>query len=103
MSTNVDLPRPLEETNDAEPPSKRIKLTSDPAHEDASSPSKIYDVDNLLPPSTSLLGSHVQDGYMFQGSEKDVGITEYISHDVSSIEGIIKQRCVSFQAGKTIN
>jgi hypothetical protein len=100
MSTNVDLSRPLEETNDTGPPSKRIKLIPDLAHEDASLPSKIYDVNNLLPPSTSLLGRHVQDGYMFQGSEKDVGITEYISHDVSSIEGIIKQRCVSFGAGR---
>ncbi|KAG8683944.1 hypothetical protein FRC08_013985, partial [Ceratobasidium sp. 394] len=96
MSAEAHASRPLDETTDAEPPSKRVKLASDPVPEVADSPSKNYDVDNLLPPSTALLGLQVQDGYVFQGSEKDVGITEYISHDVPSIEGIIKQRFTDF-------
>lgn len=94
MSANVDLSRPLDEANENEPPSKRVKLASESAVESNSSSTKTYDVSNLLPASTSLLRPQVQDDYMFQGSEKDVGITEYISHDVASIDGIIKQRYV---------
>ncbi|KAG8742340.1 hypothetical protein FRC10_001621 [Ceratobasidium sp. 414] len=96
MSAEAHASRPLDETSDVEPPSKRVKLASDSVPEAVDSLPKTYDVDNLLPPSTSLLGLQVQDGYVFQGSEKDVGITEYISHDVPSIEGIIKQRFTDF-------
>ena len=95
MSANIDLSRPLEEANENEPPSKRVKLASGPTVENENSPTKTYDVSNLLPASTSLLRPQIGDNYMFQGSEKDVGITEYISHDVASIDGIIKQRYVS--------
>lgn len=95
MSANVDLSRPLDEASENEPPSKRVKLASESAAENDNPATKTYDVSNLLPASTALLRPQVQDDYMFQGSEKDVGITEYISHDVASIDGIIKQRCVS--------
>ncbi|KAG8708995.1 hypothetical protein FRC09_000922 [Ceratobasidium sp. 395] len=96
MSAEVNTSRPLDETNDSEPPPKRAKLASAYSSETTDLPPKTYDVDNLLPPSTSLLGLQVHGSYMFQGSEKDVGITEYISHDIASIEGIIKQRFTDF-------
>ncbi|KAF8591414.1 pseudouridine synthase [Ramaria rubella] len=55
--------------------------------------------DDLLPPSRSLL-PHKRSGDIktneFRISEPDVGITEYISHDVRRIEGIIKQRFTDF-------
>jgi tRNA pseudouridine13 synthase len=96
MSLNIDSSRPPDEINDAEPPSKRVKLATDSDSQlSVSPPTKIYDVNNLLPPSISLLGRQTQDDYVFQGSEKDVGITEYISHAIPSIDGIIKQRSVS--------
>ncbi|CAE6429641.1 unnamed protein product [Rhizoctonia solani] len=97
MSLAADTPRPLEDANETEPPSKRVKLdiNSDPPSSDPI-PTKIYDVKNLLPPSITLLDRQVPDGYVFQGSEKDVGINEYISQDITSIEGIIKQRFTDF-------
>lgn len=53
--------------------------------------------DDLLPPSRSLLSSTVQEntGEEFHLSELDVGISQYISHDMPPIHGIIKQRCVT--------
>ncbi|CAE6473498.1 unnamed protein product [Rhizoctonia solani] len=97
MSLSTDMPRPIEDANDTEPPSKRMKLdvNSDPEPSNAL-PAKTYDVKNLLPPSTALLGRQVLDDYMFQGLERDVGINEYISYDITSIEGIIKQRFTDF-------
>ncbi|KAF8760163.1 tRNA pseudouridine synthase D [Rhizoctonia solani] len=78
-------------------PLKRMKLhiDSDPGPLDTVS-NKTYDVKNLLPPSTTLLGRQALNDYVFQGSEKDVGINEYISCDITSIEGIIKQRFTDF-------
>ncbi|KAJ1308838.1 hypothetical protein OPQ81_004526 [Rhizoctonia solani] len=97
MSLAPDTSRPLEDENDTEPPPKRVKLDT---NSDSQLPgpvaTKIYDVKNLLPPSITLLGRQIPDNYVFQGSEKDVGITEYISHDITSIEGIIKQRFTDF-------
>jgi hypothetical protein len=88
------MPRPIDNENDTEPPSKRVKLDTDcDPHQSNSIPAKSYDVKNLLPPSTTLLGRQIPEDYVFQGLEKDVGINEYISHDITSIEGIIKQRC----------
>jgi tRNA pseudouridine13 synthase len=56
-----------------------------------------YIVEDLLPPSRSLLSS--QDLYERPADrvnftmEADVGITEYVGRDVPPIQGIIKQRC----------
>ncbi|CAE6491897.1 unnamed protein product [Rhizoctonia solani] len=92
-----DVPRSLEDAKDTEPPSKRVKLDIDSHLQspDATT-TKIYDVKNLLPPSITLLGHQISEDYVFQGSERDVGINEYISHDITSIEGIIKQRFTDF-------
>ncbi|CAE6360957.1 unnamed protein product [Rhizoctonia solani] len=97
MSLSPDMPRPIDNENDTEPPSKRVKLDTDcDPHQSNSIPAKSYDVKNLLPPSTTLLGRQIPEDYVFQGLEKDVGINEYISHDITSIEGIIKQRFTDF-------
>lgn len=52
--------------------------------------------ESLLPPSHSLLNAPPPvfgpDGAMQRIMETDVGISEYIGHDVPAIEGIIKQR-----------
>ena len=52
--------------------------------------------ESLLPPSHTLLGApppvYTEDGSMQRIMETDVGISEYIGHDVPKIEGIIKQR-----------
>ena len=48
----------------------------------------------ILPPSHALLGtppSFGEDGSL-RIKETDVGISEYVGHDVPRIEGIIKQR-----------
>lgn len=48
----------------------------------------------VLPPSHSFLGtvaSYAEDGSL-RIKETDVGISEYVGHDVPRIEGIIKQR-----------
>ncbi|GJJ07479.1 hypothetical protein Clacol_001681 [Clathrus columnatus] len=54
--------------------------------------------DNILPPSRSLFPPVITQnvGEDFHLSEVDVGITEYISSDSSSIHGIIKQRFTDF-------
>ena len=52
--------------------------------------------ESLLPPSHALLNAsppvYGPDGAMQQIMETDVGISEYVGHDVPKIEGIIKQR-----------
>ncbi|KEP53803.1 tRNA pseudouridine synthase [Rhizoctonia solani 123E] len=96
MSLAADTYRPLEDAKDTEPPSKRVKLDVDSDLHPPEVTPKIYDVKNLLPPSITLLGRQIPEDYVFQGSEKDVGITEYISHDITSVEGIIKQRFTDF-------
>jgi hypothetical protein len=60
------------------------------------SPTGKYILEDLLPPSRSLLGfteTKFEDG-VHRTLEVDVGISQYISKDVASIEGIIKQRYV---------
>ena len=53
-------------------------------------------VESLLPPSHALLGApspvYTPDGSMQRIMETDVGISEYVGHDVPQIQGIIKQR-----------
>ena len=53
--------------------------------------------ESLLPPSHTLLNAPPPvfgpDGSMQQIMETDVGISEYVGHDVPKIGGIIKQRC----------
>jgi hypothetical protein len=52
--------------------------------------------ESLLPPSHALLNApspvYTDDGSMQRIMETDVGISEYIGHEVPRIEGIIKQR-----------
>ena len=54
---------------------------------------------NLLPPSHALLGLPLPecspDGTLQKIMETDVGISEYVGHDVPTIGGIIKQRYAS--------
>ncbi len=54
--------------------------------------------DSLLPPSHVFLNAppavYTPDGSMQKIMETDVGISEYVGHDVPKIEGIIKQRSV---------
>jgi tRNA pseudouridine13 synthase len=51
---------------------------------------------SVLPPSHSLLSAprHVaeSEGSELRVMETDVGISEYVGHDIPKIEGIIKQR-----------
>lgn len=55
--------------------------------------------ESMLPPSHTMLNApppvYGPNGMMQQIMETDVGISEYIGHDVAKIEGIIKQRCAS--------
>lgn len=55
-------------------------------------------VESLLPPSHALLNApapvYTADGSMQCVMETDVGISEYIGHDIPRIQGIIKQRYV---------
>ncbi|THG97146.1 hypothetical protein EW026_g4807 [Hermanssonia centrifuga] len=56
--------------------------------------------DSLLPPSHVFLNAppavYTPDGSMQKIMETDVGISEYVGHDVPKIEGIIKQRFTDF-------
>ena len=82
--------------NDAEEPQNDadVAMTDAPAA-DASTPAEKV-VESLLPPSHALLGApspvYTEDGSMQRIMETDVGISEYIGHDVPPIQGIIKQR-----------
>lgn len=53
---------------------------------------------NFLPPSRILLGANpsgpTSNPEFSRTTEVDVGISEYVSHDVPPIHGVIKQRCV---------
>jgi len=62
-----------------------------------------YNLENLLPPSRSLLGlppapELPPDGFMHRTCEVDVGISQYIGNSLSEINGIIKQRCASIHS-----
>ncbi|QRV72950.1 pseudouridine synthase [Ceratobasidium sp. AG-Ba] len=86
MSEDNNASRSLEQTSEGEPPSKRLKLTSDSEPETTDSLPKAYDVEGLLPPSTSLLGLQVEH-YVFQGSERDVvRFTDFLVYEVD-LEG----------------
>ena len=59
----------------------------------------------VLPPSHSLLGLPllvIKEGQPLNFHEPDVGISEYIGRGDAKIEGIIKQRSVSYQNSSTI-
>lgn len=62
----------------------------------------VKEPENILPPSHVLLGIPeplvAPDGSLYRISERDVGISEYISRDVAPISGIIKQRCAGYIA-----
>jgi hypothetical protein len=73
-----------------ERPTKRLKLES--GEENKETKETLVEV---LPPSYVLLGRLPRPtGTTSQLTEQDVGITEYVSKDLSPIEGIIKQRHV---------
>lgn len=110
-----------------EPSSKRIRMDIDaePATPDAvtahevvvydepeqeapdnleeQSSKRMFPVENLLPPSRSLLGASLPDNTAESLSHRtvefDVGISEYVSRDLPPIHGIIKQRWVKFHGG----
>jgi tRNA pseudouridine13 synthase len=53
------------------------------------------DTDHILPPSHALLGIPlpvVKEGGAMNFLESNVGISEYVGHGTSKVEGIIKQR-----------
>ena len=95
---------------DHDRPQKRVKLDDGAGSVDAAD-SAVAEVkaedatptakepESLLPPSHALLNApapvYTSDGTMQRIMETDVGISEYIGHDVLRIEGIIKQRYVS--------
>ena len=106
MSNNGVHEREKDDNEDPRLP-KRLKMDIDPAMElqesvkdvemtTASSKTR-YPSEDILPPSRALLPyrrpeTPVDD--VFRISEPDVGISEYMSGDVSRIVGIIKQRYV---------
>ncbi|EIW82095.1 tRNA pseudouridine synthase D [Coniophora puteana RWD-64-598 SS2] len=80
----------------SQPPSpKRVRVDESVAEDKAhDSPQTL---DSILPPSHALLGlPPTGDALGVQVSEKDVGISEYIGHDVAPIHAIIKQRFTDF-------
>jgi hypothetical protein len=96
MSTESASTRTREpdDSQDARSP-KRTKI--DQSLTDSISPAEDAELGDILPPSHVLLGiarpTLTADGSIHRIVEADVGISEYISHDVSKISGIIKQRC----------
>ncbi|PVG03526.1 tRNA pseudouridine synthase D [Serendipita vermifera] len=61
----------------------------------------LYKMENLLPPSRTLMGlppapKLPPDGFMHRTCEIDVGISQYIGDGTSEIHGIIKQRFTDF-------
>lgn len=110
MSTSPKIrPRENEEDHSVERAAKRTKVdenanrdveidtgevTTDAVEQTSSSENKEHE--SMLPPSHALLGApapvYTADGSMQRIMETDVGISEYIGHDVPRIEGIIKQR-----------
>jgi len=95
--------RELDDSQDGRP-LKRTKLdesSTEPQTSGALSKETYIKSENLLPPSHILLGTSkpafTPDGNTYRILETDVGISEYISRDVSKISGIIKQRYNSFR------
>lgn len=83
-----------------QPPERAIDSTMIiESHSDGKLPSSTikYNLENLLPPSRSLMGlppapELPPDGFMHRTCEVDVGISQYIGNGISQINGIIKQR-----------
>jgi len=71
----------------------------EPVAEPSGNDAEEVEQESMLPPSHAMLGApppvYTSDGLMQRIMETDVGISEYIGHDVPKIEGIIKQRLVS--------
>lgn len=84
---------------DVERYSKRSKLdVSDQDSMDVDNNAAIIkpDTDHILPPSHALLGIPLpvaKEGAAMNFLESNVGISEYVGHGTSKVEGIIKQRC----------
>lgn len=81
---------------DIERYSKRAKLDDEAASVEITKPA----LPQVLPPSHSLLGLPspvIKQGQPINFHEPDVGISEYIGRGDAKIEGIIKQRSVTFQ------
>jgi tRNA pseudouridine13 synthase len=101
--------REREEDEIAEPAAKRTRLESeedgfqsktDPTDAKNEAINTAQPSLNVLPPSHALLSAPSHSGST-EGSdlrilETDVGISEYVGHDIPKIEGIIKQRFVKF-------
>ena len=100
MSTLIVRERDLEQSDD-ERETKRLKTdhSGDTAEVAANAEStrpeeatSMFSSEDLLPPSKALLPHKPSGLDIYRVSEPDVGISEYISHDVPRIDGIIKQR-----------
>lgn len=92
---DIDAPSPKRtKLDETEQSSEDVVMTDAPSATDAAAPSK--EVESLLPPSHALLGApspvYTPDGSMQKIMETDVGISEYVGHDIPRIQGIIKQR-----------
>lgn len=86
--------------DNATPTPEDVVMTDATGNETPSEPAPRFILEDLLPPSRSLLSSGTladrpKDQINFT-LEADVGITEYIGKDVSPIHGIIKQRHAYF-------
>lgn len=82
-----------QDDGDVERYTKRAKLYEDVSSVDSS-------LARMLPPSHSLLGLRlpvITEGQPLKFHEPDVGISEYIGRGDAKIEGIIKQRLVTWQ------
>lgn len=74
---------------------KEPTSNNETASKSADLPPKKVD-EEILPPSHALLGIRSPGtGESLRVMESDVGISEYISHNIPSVNGIIKQSCVS--------
>lgn len=92
--------------DDVDRPHKRAKLednkeiivvdVEDLEDKDEPLQDQLHEKETLLPPSHALLSApppvYTEDGSMQKIMETDVGISEYVGHDVPMIKGIIKQR-----------
>ena len=98
MSHSPD-PVHISEHPEQERAPKRIKLESEGVSEEVSQ-NEIKQLANtsqsLLPPSRKLLAIPERQSDYNHTEELDVGISEYLSHDLPPIHAIIKQRYVSY-------
>jgi tRNA pseudouridine13 synthase len=91
---------------DGDRPSKKVKIDENMELAQSTQDAEIktedltasFSAESVLPASRSLLPHRKGDingEDIFRLTEQDVGISEYISHDVPKIAGIIKQRCAT--------